>query len=163
MNFHSLQQYFYKLYGTLFLLILIPLAVVIISPYARSTEPMIWIAQLPDHQIVVYVVCGVVINLWVLALAIFFNRLRNLRTVISLGERLSAYANLTIVRSILFSVGLLLLALGYMLVESRWLMIIFFTSLVVPIVLWPFPSRVCSHLKLKGDERMVVYNIKDDM
>lgn len=163
MNFHSLGQYFYKLYSILFVLLLVPLVVFSFLYQALRTEWLPAVDLSSYQQQITYVVGGVVITVWLVAYLIFITRLKPMRRLFSLGERLSRYASLTIVRSVLFSIGLLLLAIGYFFSENQWLTIGFMVSLLLPVLLWPVPSRVCRHLKLKGDERMMVFYKMDDL
>lgn len=162
MNFHSLGQYFYKLYSILFVLLLVPLVVFIVLYQVLRTEmlPVVDLSLYQQH--VTYVVGGVTITVWMVAYLIFRTQLKATRKIFSLGERLSRYASLTIVRSVLFSIGLLLLAIGYFFSENQWFTIGFMISLLIPVLNWPIPSRVCKQLKLKGDERMMVLFKMDD-
>ncbi|MBL7842357.1 MAG: hypothetical protein KF846_14670 [Cyclobacteriaceae bacterium] len=163
MNFHSIGQYFYKLYSILFVLLLVPLVAFIFLYQALRTELVLVVDLSKYQQQITYVVGGVVISVWLVAYFIFVTRLQPMQKIFSLGERLSKYATLTIVRSVLFSIGLLLLAIGYFFSENQWLTIGFITSLLLPVLFWPIPSRVCRHLKLKGDERMMVLYKMDDL
>ena len=163
MNFHSLGQYFYKLYALLFALKLLPLSVFILLYQALQMGVLPQVDISLQVPYVLYVIGGVVITLWLLSYLLFFKRLRSIRTIFSLGEKLSRYATLTIVRSVMFSTGLLVLVIGYYFTESQWLTIAFIASLVIPVLFWPIPARVCNHLKLKGDERMMVLYKMDDL
>jgi len=163
MKFHSLGQYFYRLYALLFALILIPLGVFIFLYQALQVGILPQVDLSLPAQHVIYVIGGVVITVWLLSYIIFFRRVRAIRKIFSLGDKLSRYATLTIVRSVMFSIGLLVLIIGYYFTESQWLTIAFIASLVIPLLFWPVPARVCNHLKLKGDERMMVLYKMDDL
>ncbi|MBX2967077.1 MAG: hypothetical protein KF845_13105 [Cyclobacteriaceae bacterium] len=156
MNYLSVAQYFYKLYARLFVLVLIPAGVFIFLYQALQA---VWL-PLPEldiePEIVVYAAGFIAGAVWLTAFLIMHIRLKRIRKIVSLGERLSRYAKLTTVRSVLFSAGMLVLALGYYLTQQQWLTVAFMISLLLPAIFWPAPARVCYDLRLKGDERMMI-------
>lgn len=160
MKYNSLGQYFYKLYTIIFILLLVPLGVFIFL-YQRVQLGI----QKPiefdvNEEFVFYSVMGLAVLDWLFVTGFFYHRLRTIRKTSSLGERLSQYANLTIVRNAVISTGMLLLAAGYYLTENKWLTVVFLAALLLPVVQWPVPKRVCLHLKLRGDEyKMVLYRM----
>lgn len=156
MNYHSLSQYFYKLYARMFMMVLLPIGVFIFLYQARETQ---WLPEAkPDiePELIVYAAVIIAFMDWLMALLIMYVGLKRVRKEVSLGERLSRYANLTTVRSALFSSGMLILAIGYHLSQHQWLTIGFMVSLILPAIFWPVPGRVCYDLRLKGDERMMI-------
>ncbi|MBX2947325.1 MAG: hypothetical protein KF725_15965 [Cyclobacteriaceae bacterium] len=163
MNYHSLGQYFYKLYAILFIVMLVPILFFILLYQALRVKMVTTPGHLFPADYTSLVAGIAVCVVWGVAFMVFYNRLKAIRKVVSLGERLSRYANLTIVRSVLFSLGLLMLTVGYFFSENPWLTIAFMTSLFIPAFFWPVPARVCRHLKLKADERMMVYYKMDDL
>lgn len=156
MNYHSLNQYFYKLYARLFMLALVPIGVFIFLYKASETN---WLTNTKldiEPEMIVYAAAAIAFMDWLMALLIMYVGLKRVRKEVSLGERLSRYANLTTVRSALFSSGMLILAIGYHLSQHQWLTIGFMVSLILPAIFWPVPGRVCYDLRLKGDERMMI-------
>lgn len=59
------------------------------------------------------------------------------------------------------STGCILLAVGYYVTADEHLTILFMVSLAGMIVMWPRPAKVCRDLRLRGDEREMVYFRKD--
>ncbi len=160
MKYNSLGQYFYKLYTIIFILLLVPLGVFIFL-YQRVQLGI----QKPiefdvNEEFVFYSIIGLAVLDWLFVTVFFYHRLRSIRKTSSLGERLSQYANLTIVRNAVISTGMLLLAAGYYLTENKWLTVVFLAALLLPVAQWPVSKRVCLHLKLRGDEyKMVLYRM----
>jgi hypothetical protein len=160
MKYNSLGQYFYKLYTLIFILMLMPMGVFIFL-YQRVRLGF----QQPiefdiNEEYVLYGVIGVSLLDWLMASILFHYRLRFVLKTKSLGERLSQYATLTIVRNAAVSFGMLMLAIGYYLTEEKWLTVIFLASLILPVLYWPSPKQVCRNLQLKGDEyKMVLYRM----
>ena len=156
MKYHSLGQYFYKLYALIFILILVPLAVFIFLYQAFRLEIVPAIGFGLSKEILSYLAIGLAFVVWLIAFLVFSIRLKALRKINSLGKRLSDYGTLTIVSNAIISLGMLILAGGYYLTENRWVTIIFIGSLIFLAFRWPFPKRVCKDLVLKGDEHMMV-------
>lgn len=156
MKFHSLGQYFYKLYAMIFVLLLIPLTLFIFLYQGLLHGFLVTIETDFSNDFILYTAIGIACIDWAVALLLFTQSIKPVRKLQSLGEKLSRYAPLTLIRNILFCTGMVVLAPGYYLTESNWITIVFFGSLILPAYFWPFPKRVCKELKLKGDEEMMV-------
>lgn len=157
MNYQSLGQYFYKLYALTFVIMLVPLGVFIFLYQGLRLEYLKSVEWEYPVELTSYAVMGIAILNWLTAFSLFHYRLIGLRKVPSLGERLSQYASLTLVRMGSFVAGMLFLASGYYLTENKWLTVIFLVSLLLPIIRWPNPGRVCRDLALRGDEYKIVF------
>ncbi len=157
MNYQSLGQYFYKLYALTFVIMLVPLGVFIFLYQGLRLEYLHAIQWEYSVGITSYVVVGIAGLNWITAFFLFKFRLMGIRKIPGLGERLSQYASLTLVRMGSFVAGMLFLACGYYVTENKWLTIIFLVSLLLPIVRWPNPKRVCQDLALRGDEFKIVF------
>lgn len=156
MKFNSLGQFFYKLYTFIFVLMLWPIAVFIFLYKGLQFELLKTIALELAVELITYTIVALAVILWLLTILVFRFKLKAIRKISSLGERLSRYASLCIKYNAWISLGMLLLAGGYYLTENKWITIIFIASLMMPLLQWPFPRRVCKDLKLKGDEHMMV-------
>lgn len=157
MNYQSLGQYFYKLYALTFVIMLVPLGVFIYLYQGlrlKYLNPIEWEYSVWFTSCVVLGIAG--LN-WLTAFFLFHYRLLRIRKIPGLGDRLGEYASLTFVRMGLFVGGMLFLAVGYYLTENKWLTVIFLVSLLLPIIRWPNPKRVCMDLALKGDEYKIVF------
>ena len=162
MKYQSLREYFYKLYALLFFLVLIPLGAFIYLYLAMRTQGFGGILNNDEFlsQTLIYVFGAVAFVDWSASFLIFSRGLKSARTITSLGGKLDRYYALTIVRFALIISGLLVLAAGFFLIENHVLTGLFMISLVVLGIVWPFPSKVCNDLALKGDERNMVLNLK---
>lgn len=162
MQYTSVKEYFYKLYSRLFLLVLIPLTAFVLiyrgiqsdaigSPLAGDVKAV---------EMVRFIFLGVAVLDWVMATFYFQKTLKPARTLVSLGERLDRYCVITLTRFVIIVSGLLVLAVGFYLLEDQVLTIAFMAGLALLGFIWPFPFRVSRHLKLKGDEKNWVQNWK---
>lgn len=109
-----------------------------------------------DDALLIPLILGIAILNWLLASFLLYKSVHSIRKKGSLGERLSHYGSQVIRWNLLISLGMVLLACGYYFSENKWLTVVFIASLVLPVLRWPFPKRVCNDLDLKGDERMFV-------
>jgi len=157
MNYQSLGQFFYKLYALVFVMMLLPLGVFIYLYQGLRLEYLKSIEWEYTVGFTSFIVAGIAGLNWLTAFVHFQYRIINIRKIPSLGERLSQYASLTLVRMGSFVVGMLFLAVGYYLTENNWLTILFIVSLLLPIIRWPNPKRVCKDLALRGDEYKIVF------
>ncbi len=78
-----------------------------------------------------------------------------------LGLKLEKYFKLTIVRFSLISSGSLMMALGLYLTKSDVFTWVYMGGLVLCGILWPTAPKIVNDLRLKGDEREMVYFKKD--
>ena len=77
--------------------------------------------------------------------------------------KLEKYFYITIVRYIVFAMACLILASAFYLTRDDLLTDLFAVNLLVMGLLWPTARRVCNDLKLKGDEREMVYYKRDQL
>jgi hypothetical protein len=116
---------------------------------------------LPEQTLIINValIVFIVIDLSI-ASFIFYRNLKAIRKIASLGLRLERYYALTVIRFSLISFADLLLIGGYFLTGNLLFSALFGVSLILFLLIWPRPSKVCNDLKLKGDERQMVYHKK---
>jgi hypothetical protein len=165
MKFNSIREYFYKLHNVLYALVLIPLAVFVfiylefqngsIEGHFRQDKPI--------SLFLLIAICIAIVSDWVVALILFSNRLKSLRTVESLGKKLELYYKLTIVRFAIVVMGLIMLAVGLYLTENQIFTALFVCGLVLVSLIWPMPAKVCNDLQLRGDERLMVRHKKEKL
>lgn len=154
MQYQSAREYFYKLYARLFLLVLVPL-VAFLFLFIRVTADQLSSTLHGDEHLAIwlrYVFLVVLVAGWTIAFYYYRSSLKTVRTLVSLGERLDRYYSLTLFRFIIIITGLVLLTVGYYLLADEVLAGLFITSLLLLVLIWPFPGRVSSHLHLKEDE-----------
>jgi hypothetical protein len=155
MQYQSPNEYFYKLYARLFLLVLFPLAVFLLlysgiqaglfGSLSRIDEAYAWVLWV--------IVPVVAVFHWVAGWVIFQKKLKSVRTVVSLGEKLDQYFSIVHARVVFLVPGWLVMAAGYYLLQDQVFTIVFIAGLLLLIPVWPFPGKVCNDLHLKGDER----------
>lgn len=155
MNFLTIGQYFNKLQSTLLLILIIPLLI--------FTALFFLTAGLPaDIRSEYYIVISAAAFLdWVMALIIFNKKIKSARNQQGLGAKLDKYFGLTIVRYIILSSASLMLAVGMYLSGSDVFMMLYLVGLLLGGAWWPTPGKVSRDLKLRGDEREMVYYKKD--
>lgn len=155
MNFITIGQYFNKLQSILFILLIVPLIVFSALHYFISGHQ-------PEPRIDYYVIIGAVVFVdWVMAVVIFDKKIKSSRNEQGLGVKLDKYFRITIVRHGILSSASLLLALGLYLTRSDFFTAMYVAGLGLSGILWPTGRKVCNDLRLKGDERQMVYYKKD--
>ena len=112
-------------------------------------------------QILIVLMGSVLFTDWFISLFLFNRGLKSIRKIQSLGERLDRYFSLTVLRFTIILSGSLLLAIGFFLTESQEFTIVAISNLLLVLLVWPRPAKVCGDLQLKGDERTLVLYKKD--
>ena len=163
MKYNSIREYFYKMYTLLFAIILAPLIVFLIIYWLIIQEEIRGPFYLDESttQILLLLLGGVVIMDWIGSLMVFGKGISSIISVPSLGDRLDKYYRYTLVRFSIVATGTLTLAVGFYLTEDQMFTVIAGGSMLLLLMFWPFPSKVCRDLKLKGDERTLVFYKKD--
>lgn len=107
-----------------------------------------------------FVLAGIVL---LLAFAFFFfnKKIKSVRKGQGLRAKLEKYFSITIVRFIVFEICALALCAAFYLSRNDLFTIAFVAQLVLCGLLWPTSSKVARDLKLRGDEREMVYYKKD--
>lgn len=157
MKYNSIPEYFYKLYGRLYALILLPLVCFGLLYWEMKTgtiEPISQDIQL--NQILLLAVIVVLLAEWTASFFLFRNKVKSILTLGSLGDRLDRYYQFTLIRFSFLVSGLVLLAVGFFITRDQYFSILFLGSMVGLGVLWPTSAKVCDDLRLKGDERKLI-------
>lgn len=165
MRYNSIREYFYKIHNLLFALVLIPLVTLVVL-YWQILEGNLHGPLYGDdmvNQALLIAMGGIIFSDWMISLFLFNRRLRTIRKMKSLGERLDQYYSLTVKRFALILAGSIVLAVGFYLTENQAFTMIAVSNLVLVLLLWPFASKVCRDLQLKGDERTLVFFKKDKL
>src|SRR5687768_12550859 len=157
MEFITINQYFYKLYNAVLVILLLPILAFLTIYFQTFTLA----ADQPQSLSLILQILSAVLFLWVVMLLISFKKIKTIRNGQGLRVKLEKYFYLTIVRYIFISIGSLLLAYGFMLTHEDLFTGFFVVNLVFAALLWPAPAKVCKQLKLRGDEREMVYFKKD--
>ena len=157
MEFHSIREYFYKSYSAVMAIVLVPI-VAFIALYLQPSTGDVPFEQEP--VLFLLFLCGVA-ACWI-ALALYsFKKIKSLRNRQGLREKLEKYFHLTIVRFLFLSIAGMVMAFGFFVMRNDLFTIGFMINLLFNALLWPFPSTVTRQLKLRGDERTMVYYKRD--
>lgn len=157
MKYNSVPEYFYKLYGRLYALILLPLICFGLLYWEMKTgniEPISQDIQL--NQLLLLVVILALLAEWIISFFLFRGKLKSILTLGSLGERLDHYYRFTLLRFGMMVSGLVVLAVGFFITRDQYFTILFVASMVGLGFLWPTSAKVCDDLNLKGDERKLI-------
>lgn len=154
MKFITIGQYFYALYSALLLILLLPIFAFILSylffEKASASSPAL-----------LFAFAGLAACDCLISFILFNKKIKSIRNHQGLRLKLEKYFRITIVRYILIMTGCLLLAYGFYLSGTDYFTVMFAGNLALLGVVWPTPGKVCRDLKLRGDEREMVYYKKD--
>jgi hypothetical protein len=157
MQHFTMSQYFNRINIALMMLLLIPIfgfiAVYTLIATGGSQLIVQWLAM---HHLVT-----ITATVWLLLLLFFFKRIKSIRNDQGLGLKLQKYFRLTIVRYILISMLSVFLAISFYITKDDRVTAIFASNLIFAAIVWPRPAKACNDLKLRGDERELVYFKKD--
>jgi hypothetical protein len=160
MDFTSINEYFYKLFSGLLLILLIPIFI-FIWVYLQPTSLSHQDANKSVFEL--FIVIGVITGFWILIFIFFNKKIKSVRNGQGLRDKLEKYFRITIVRYIIFSFCSLAFAISYYLTGDDVFTIFFIAQLIICGLLWPFATKVSRDLKLRGDEREMVYYKKDQL
>lgn len=155
MRFFTITQYFNKLQSALFMLLMGPMLVFIGLYFYLAGKPAD-----PRMEYIVFISLAIALD-WLAAMILFNKKIQLTRKAQGLGAKLDKYFRLTIVRYGFLASSHLLAALGFYLSGSDLFAAIYAGGLTLSAFLWPSSRKVCSDLKLRGDEREMVYFKKD--
>lgn len=155
MNFLTIGQYFNKLQSVLLLILIVPLLIFTTLYFFTGGKP-----EDPQTEYYIIIAAAVLMD-WAMALIIFNKKIKSARNQQGLGAKLDKYFKLTIVRYSILSSASLLLAVGLCLSGSDVFMVLYLVGLLLAGVFWPTSRKVSVDLKLRGDEREMVYYKKD--
>jgi hypothetical protein len=157
MEFITISQYFYKLYTAVLIILLLPI-LAFLTAYFQYTA---FEFPAPQSMTMLVQITGVVVFFWLTLIIITFKKIKSIRLAQGLRLKLEKYFYLTIVRYILIALGSLALAYGFLITRDDRFTGIFVLNLILAVAIWPYPSRLCKQMKLRGDEREMVYFKKD--
>jgi hypothetical protein len=157
MQWISIGQYFYKLYSAVLILLLVPIiAFIFIYWQMLGTEPVS--ARTFETALPILIIALIS---WLFMFFFYNKKIKSIRNRQGLRAKLEKYFILTIVRYTVAVTGCLVLAYGFYLTRDNWFTGMFVLGLLVLGLMWPTSAKVCKDLKLRGDEREMVYFKKD--
>lgn len=154
MKFNSLRAYFYKLHNLLYLALLPPLigfTFLYLENYLDIVKDTVLSVRLGLALAIFLLLIG-------LSWSIRKRRLKIVRSLVSLNDRLEQYASVSINQFFILSAASYVLVLSFYLMKDQLFIALFGMQLILYSVYWPTPRRVCRDLRLKKDEREVVIN-----
>ena len=157
MQYNSVSEYFSKLQNRSLIVLLSSLLLFVILAYfmvMRNLTPV----MLADDGFSLAVMMAVV-AMGDAGLAFFLARLllRKTKTFVSLGERMDLYARASFLRFIMLLSSAFILMIAFSLTGLLWLLTLCAISLLNFWIVWPTRSCLCRELKLKANEREVIY------
>jgi hypothetical protein len=157
MEYFTIGQYFTKLHIRLLMIVLI-LIIAFVAAYlltASELESNPWLTLTQIASIIA-------VN-WGIAFLYYLKKIKSIAKDQGLGLKLTKFFYLTIVRYIIIALGCLFLLYSFYLTHDDIITGIFAANLALMGVLWPTSPKVCRDLKLRGDEREMVYYKKDQL
>jgi len=157
MRFFSIHQYFNKLHIAFLSLMMLPVLAFIVI-YLTTDQ------QVPGTNPVYFAAIPLTALLdWVIGIVTFNKKIKSARNAQELGAKLEKYFNITIVRYSFVSGAGLILAFGFFLTNHELFGGFYLLNLLCSLLLWPTGPRVSRELRLRGDEREMVYFKKDTL
>jgi hypothetical protein len=157
MEYFTIGQYFTKLHIRLLIIILV-LIIMFVGAYFITTfdsEPHPWLTRTQ--------MLSIIIANWLMVFLYYLKKIKSIAKDQGLGLKLMNFFYLTIVRYIIIAFGCLFLLYSFYLTKDDVVTAMFVANLILMAVLWPTSSKVCRDLKLRGDEREMVYYKKDTL
>jgi hypothetical protein len=157
MEYFTIGQYFTKLHIRLLIIILV-LIIMFVGAYFITTfdsEPHPWLTRTQ--------MLSIIIANWLMVFLYYLKKIKSIAKDQGLGLKLTNFFYLTIVRYIIIAFGCLFLLYSFYLTKDDVVTAMFVANLILMAVLWPTSSKVCRDLKLRGDEREMVYYKKDTL
>jgi hypothetical protein len=162
MNFSSLKEYFYRLYNTCLLRLLLAMGLFLLIYYLSLSgliSPYITQEDLIDFLRYTYLIL-IVVALTIVHLVIY-RRLKAYSTTVGLGDKLELYYSVVKLRMRTLLGISVFIAAGLLFTGHEWFSIYFGGMLVWSVLQWPTARKVCNQLKLRGDERIMVMSRGD--
>ena len=155
MKFLSIKEFFYKLNTIGFILLLVPMSAFIFLFYRPGNlTPMIN----EETQIDGLLKGAIAILLLVLTTVHWLKKIkvRKLKKLIELARKMDGYAEIFLVRMVIYSAYLLMMVLGYYLTSSLLFTGLFMLMVMITFLQWPRRSTFSSLLDLNNNERIMI-------
>lgn len=157
MEYFTIGQYFTKLNIRLLIIILTLIVAFVVAYFLTTFDPesTSWLTR---TQIISIIAAN-----WAIMFLYYFKKIKSIANDQGLGLKLTKFFYLTIVRYILIAFGCLFLLYSFYITKDDVMTGIFVLNLILMAVLWPTSNKVCRDLKLRGDEREMVFYKKDQL
>jgi hypothetical protein len=157
MDFVSITEYFYKFSSRLLVMLLLPITAYIwlyMTPIKQSTDI--------DSNFNAFLLATIGL-LWIFNFILFNKKIKSIRNGQGLRIKLEKYFSLTIVRYSLFTFCALICCVSFYITRDDFFTACFVVQLILCGLLWPRSAKVSNDLKLRGDEREMVFYKKDKL
>ena len=153
MNFITIKEYFYKFHSRLMLILLIPIITFIVLYLQHSPDTFIPYESRHLNTIVV----ALIITAWLIYMVLHIKKIKSARNGKGLRQKLEKYFRITIVRYLVIDATSLMLAGAFSITGNDYFTFVFIANLLVAAIFWPRAKKVSNDLRLRGDERQMVY------
>ena len=157
MNFSSIKEYFYRLQSRCYALLLLPV-LLLIALYAMQRFTSLRFTILNDDLIFLVQIALPAIALLELTSVhlVAFLKLKKIRKLRGMGERLDAYAILVTMKMIAGDVASVMMLAGLILTGEELFIGFFMLCLIFILLQRATPARLSRQLQLKGDEKELI-------
>lgn len=157
MRYNSISEYFSRLQNRTLIIFFSGILLFMILFYLMMTKVIDPVMSVDTEYIVLYALIG--IAFLDASMVTFLTRIMLAKSIskASLGDRMDDYVKITLIRSSVLLTGSLLLTLSVYLFNWEWLLMVFCVYLLFFLLHWPSRQRLCSDLKLKESERVVIF------
>jgi len=108
-----------------------------------------------------WIVFGIVLLIWIASYIFVNKKIKSARNGQGLRAKLEKYFSLTIVRYSIFGLCSIIFCFAYYFTTDQFFSLCFMLQLLLCGLHWPRSAKVAKDLKLRGDEREMVYYKKD--
>lgn len=152
MKFADASAYFRKLRNILSAIVLAPVLCFgyVYLDAGYGGKPMPAVAQ---ADVRTYVLTFLLVSLVIFSMMVFARRLKELRQLEHLTDRLNGYANALIARFAAAAAGGFIAVAGLYLTHDAVHVALFVFLMILLSAWWPSASRVCRHLRLGKEDR----------
>ena len=157
MNFSSIKEYFYRLQSRCYAFVLLPV-LLLIALYAMQRFTSLHFTTLNDDLIFsvqIALPAMALLELTSVHLAAFL-KLKKIRKLKGMGERLDAYAILVTMKMIAGDVASVMMLAGLVLTGEELFIGFFMLCLAFILFQRPTPARLSRQLQLRGDEKELI-------
>jgi hypothetical protein len=160
MDFITIKEYFYKFHSRLMLILLLPI-MLFIGLYLQHSSSETFKSYQSEHLMTT--VIAVVVTIWSMYLVLHIKRIKSARNGKGLRQKLEKYFRITIVRYIVIDVASLVLGVAFFITGNDFYTYAFLINLLIGAIFWPRAKKVSGDLRLRGDERVMVYYKRDSL
>ena len=157
MDFITIKEYFYKFHSRLLMILLLPTSAFIALYLQHSPETF----QPLESRHLTTIVLASVLTVWAIYMVLHIKKIKSARNGKGLRQKLEKYFHITIVRYTIIAITSFILAGGFYVSGKDYFTYAFVVNLMIAAIFWPRAKKVSGDLRLKGDERTMVFYKRD--